>query len=236
MTKTEEARRKTEARVYRAVVGERPDSKWKSLLPLLTERGFASRVIRKRLNLPTPLDTTDRWILEQRIFPHYLSNPAIRNVLFVGCDFYTTHYQRMFFSAVNFATIEPDPARRRFAANRHAVAPLEKLGDHFAPGEFDLVICNGVYGWGLDSLEQCDAAFYQCHACMANGGQLILGWDDVPRRTPVPLTQISSLALFRKYVFPEFGTWRYVTDTPYRHTYDFYEKSQDIDGARRALA
>jgi len=35
---------------------------------------------------------------------------------------------------------------------------------------------------------------------------------------------VSSRALFRKYTFPPLGTWRYLTDTPYRHTFDFYRK------------
>jgi hypothetical protein len=224
MNRIEKARRKVDDRVYRRLTGGHPDSKWTSLVALLTEKGFASRIIRKRLNLPAPLNSTDRWVLEQRIFPHYRSNPAIRDILFVGCGDYTAHYQRSFFADVNYTTIDPDPAQSRFGASRHVVAPLEKLADHFPPDTFDLIICNGVFGWGLNSLEQCEAAFSHCHTCLRRDGHMVLGWDDLPNSVPLQLADIRSLAQFRKYMFPEFGTWRYRTDTPYRHMFDFYQK------------
>jgi hypothetical protein len=40
--------------------------------------------------------------------------------------------------------------------------------------------------------------------------------------TPVPLTSIASLALFRPTVIPEFGTSRVTTETELRHVFDFY--------------
>jgi len=224
MSRQDDARRQIEARVYRDAVGEPPDPKWKSLLALVTEQGFAARIVRKRLNLPTPLNTTDRMVLEQQIFPVYRSDPAIRSVLFVGCGAYTAHYQGRFFPDVKFATIEPDPELSRYGATRHVIAPLEELANHFPAASFDLIICNGVFGWGLDRIEQCDAAFGQCHSCLTENGHFLLGWDDVPRRTPIALANVPSLARFRKYAFPAFGSWRYLTDTPFRHTYDFYQK------------
>jgi hypothetical protein len=52
----------------------------------------------------------------------------------------------------------------------------------------------------------------------------VFGWDDLPERTPVPLEQIASLRLFAKHTFLPLATWRYVTQTPYKHTYDFYHR------------
>jgi len=40
----------------------------------------------------------------------------------------------------------------------------------------------------------------------------------------VPLAEIESLGDFQKFRFPPLGSWRYLTDTPYRHTYDFNRK------------
>jgi SAM-dependent methyltransferase len=223
--RSDKARQSIEARIYRHAMGEPPESVWKILAALLFEKGFATRVLRKRLKLATPLNTTDRAVLEQRIFPYYKSDARIHDVLFVGCNTYTAHYQRAFFPSANFVTIEPDITLSRFGARNHIVAPLEDLAAHCQPRSFDLIICNGVYGWGLDELDQCDAAFGQCYTCLRASGQLLLGWDDLPSRKPVALDDIPSLARFRKYVFPALGTWRFVTETPFRHTYDFYQKS-----------
>jgi hypothetical protein len=46
----------------------------------------------------------------------------------------------------------------------------------------------------------------------------------VPRRAPIPLADLQSLARFRQMFFSPLGAWRYRTDTPYRHTFDFYQK------------
>ncbi|HEY3783873.1 MAG TPA: class I SAM-dependent methyltransferase [Steroidobacteraceae bacterium] len=224
MNGIDKARLHIEDRIYRDAIGDKPDSTWKVLMALVGEKGFATRVIRKHLHLPTPLNTTDRAVLEQRVFPYYSSNPSIRDVLFVGCNTYTAHYQRDFFPDVNFVTLEPDPELARYGASCHIQAPLEKLADHCPPGSFDLIICNGVFGWGLNTYEQCETAFSQCHQCLVQDGQMVLGWDDLPQRTPIALERLPSLRRFRKYAFPAFRAWRYRTDTPFRHTYDFYRK------------
>jgi SAM-dependent methyltransferase len=224
MSRVERARRQIEGRIYMDAIGQPPGEKWKMIVPFFMEHGFAARVLRKRLGLPTPLNTTDRIVLEQAIFPHYSRDPGIRTMLFVGCGTYTAHYQRLFFPTQDFWTIEPDPAAARHGAQQHVIAPLEELERHFPENHFDLVICNGVFGWGLDGHEQCEAAFAQVHSRLRADGHFLFGWDDVPRRTPVPLDTLSSLTRFRPYTFPTLGASRYVTETPYRHTYAFYRK------------
>jgi hypothetical protein len=145
-------------------------------------------------------------------------------VLFVGCDSYTAHYQRRYFAAHDYWTIDPEVTRRRFGAKNHVISRVQELGSHFSSEYFNLIICNGVYGWGLNSTADCEAAMLQCHDCLAAAGHMLIGWNDVPGRDPAPLSQLRSLSRFSKYSFPAFGTWQYVTDTPYRHTYNFYQK------------
>jgi len=91
-----------------------------------------------------------------------------------------------------------------------------------------LILCNGVFGWGLD--EKCDVeqAFQACFECLRGGGVLVIGWDDIEERRPFPLEQCVSLRQFEPFVFPAFGVARYVTQTPYRHTFDFYRKPQRL--------
>ena len=114
---------------------------------------------------------------------------------------------------------------RGYGSTQHVIARLEQLSDHFQPGFFDLIICNGVYGWGLDDAEQCEIAFANCHTCLAPGGHLLIGWDDIPPHRPaVLLPEIASIARFDKFQFPVLGSWRYLTDTPYRHIYEFYQR------------
>jgi SAM-dependent methyltransferase len=211
--------------VYSRLVQRFGSARPHPFIRLLTEPAYAVRVLRYLLGLPTPLDTTDRKVLEGVIFDYYLSSPQLRSVLFVGCDWYTKHYERTYFRSKSYWTIDPSVSARKFGSKRHVVAPLEELGCHFPAGYFDLIICNGVYGYGLDSREQCERAFDQCYRSLRSGGHLVLGWDDIPQSTPVPLEELGSLLRFDRFTFPAFESWRYTTDTPYRHTYDFYSRA-----------
>jgi hypothetical protein len=215
----------------------------RKIVSLLTDREYASRVVRghlygflrRRLKMAVPMVTEDRRVLERIIFPHYCHEPSIKTVLFVGCEWYTAHYQRCYFAAHDYWTIDADPARLKFGARQHITASLEKIGLIFPQGFFNLIVCNGVYGWGLNSLEDCDAAMLQCYRCLADAGHLLLGWNDVPERDPAPLAQVRSLSRFSPYSFPAFGSWQYLTDTAPRHTYNFYQKRVEA-GTYRGLS
>jgi SAM-dependent methyltransferase len=194
------------------------------LVRLCTDWGYATRVVRYALGLPVPLDTEDRHVLEKVVFPHFLALPDTHRVLFIGCDWYTKHYQRAFFSDRDYWTLDVSPKARKFGGTQHIVDGVESLETHFAPGSFDLIFCNGVYGFGLDRLEHCERAIEACWSTLRPGGYFVFGWDDIPARTPVPLEKITALNRFEHFPLDHLGTWRYLTDTPYRHTYDFYRK------------
>ncbi len=211
--------------ILRSLAGQPTRASRNVVLRLLTDREFAVRAVRYALGLSTPSRTEDRRVLEQVIFPYYVARFDMRSVLFVGCDWYTRHYEKAFFRGRNYWTIEPSERARRFGSRRqHVAAPWERLDAYFPECYFDLIIANGVYGFGLNTQEQCEAAFAHSHSRLRDGGHLLLGWNDVPETTPVPLEEIASLRRFRPWTFPGFSSSRYVTDTPHRHVYDFYVK------------
>ena len=145
----------------------------------------------------------DRRVLEEVIFPEFLRDPGVRAVLFVGCDWYTRSYERRCFRGCDYWTLEPDPDRRHFGARQHVVAPLESLREHFPESRFDWIICNGVFGWGLDGREQCELAFSACFSCLRPGGRLLLGWNELREREPFPPEELSSLQRFLLTFFGE---------------------------------
>jgi hypothetical protein len=50
------------------------------------------------------------------------------------------------------------------------VIGLEELDQHFAERHFDVIVCNGVYGFGLDTANQCERAFDRCWSRLRDGG------------------------------------------------------------------
>ncbi len=194
----------------------------------LTDWGYTRRVLRYLLGLPVPMNTEDRRVLEQVIFPYFLALPRTQRVLFIGCDWYTKHYERAFFAGREYWTVDISAKARKFGGTRHIVAGMQEIAARFEAGRFDLIICNGVYGFGLDTADACEAAFGAAWTRLREGGYLIFGWDDIPERTPVPLESIAALAKFERFTPAPLGAWRYLTDTSYRHTYDFYTRPANV--------
>jgi SAM-dependent methyltransferase len=179
--------------------------------------------LRSRFGLESPLNTDDRRLLEGSIIPFFAASPDFERILFVGCDFYTTHYERLF-GDKEYWTLDKDPGRAKYGGRRHVTASLEEAARHFAAGSLDLVLVNGVLGWGLDLKEEAEASFAACHECLREGGVLLLGWNDTADRLPLPLEESESLALFEPFVLPPLGVARHLTQNPNRHTFSFYRK------------
>lgn len=68
-----------------------------------------------------------------------------------------------------YATIEIDASRRPFDAKRHIVASIANLREYFGVDSLDLVLCNGVFGWGLDAPDEVRRAFAACASCLRPG-------------------------------------------------------------------
>ena len=185
--------------------------------------GYGVILTRNALGLPNPIRTPDRDTLERVILPAYAARPDIGNVLFVGCAWYTRHYEKMLPGRI-YRTIDPDPWKKRFGSRRHIVAGLEDLAAHVAPGSLDLIVCNGVFGWGLDKRDDCERAFDACFEALRPAGELVIGWNDVPEHRPLALASLQSLRRFRPLTFAPLDSAQYLANPENGHVFDFYAK------------
>lgn len=168
----------------------------------------------------------DRRILDEQILPRLARNDRFARVLFVGCDWYTEHVEDLFRAkGRSYTTIEIDPGRARHGASRHIVGGLEDLGRYTEPGSLDLIICNGVIGWGLNQPAQIETALEACGEALSPGGVLLLGWDDVPEKLPMAIETIQALRPLKPVTPAEFEAPRIATGSYTRHTYGFWEKA-----------
>lgn len=178
--------------------------------------------LRNLLGIAARMDSPDRVLLEQRILPAYARRPEIRRVLFIGVDWYTMHYRRYFAAATDFRTLDVDPRQARFGARRHICDAAQHVDRHFAPGSLDLVICNGVFGWGLDAADATREAFAACLRCLRPGGEMLLGWNDVAAHAPFDPSTVALAVGFEKCDLAPLGCWRTQVPMPTRHTYEAY--------------
>jgi SAM-dependent methyltransferase len=173
------------------------------------------------------LKSDERRELETVILPWFSEREEFGRVLFVGCKWYTRGYRR-FFEGKDYWTLELDPAGRRFGARLHITDSIENLRAHFREGSLDLIVVNGVFGWGLNAKDAVENAFAACFDCLRDGGVLVLGWNDVPRRRPCRPEEIESLARFEPFAFPPLAASRHLTTTRNRHVFDFHRKPDGL--------
>jgi SAM-dependent methyltransferase len=186
--------------------------------------------LRLALGLPAGLSTPDRRLLESSIFPALAGDPTVHRLLFAGCDWYTAHYERLL-PGLTCHTLDPDARRARYGARRHVVAALQDAMAHFAPGHFGAIVCNGVYGWGLDRREDCERALRVSAALLRPGGRLVFGWNDVPAHDPVPLSTLPFEG-FTPAPLPGLSVARLRVDgSDERHTFACYRRSAEPLGS-----
>jgi len=169
------------------------------------------------------LVTEDRRIFETIVLPSLRDEPSYKHVLFIGSHWYTRWY-RAFFNEDTYWTLDINPQRKRFGARKHIVDSMENIERHFAADSLDLIICNGVFGWGLNEKAAVERAFHACHCCLRQGGLFVLGWHDLPDRRPFPPGETKSLKLFRPAILEPVGAPRIVANDEYRYVCDFFVK------------
>lgn len=164
----------------------------------------------------------DRDILEKIIMPYLAQAEGYNRILFVGCAWYTRGYRKLF-KEKDYWTIERDPEQARYGAPQHVIDSLENMRRHFHENALDAIICNGVFGWGLDERESVEQAFQGCFESLREGGVFVLGWNDLPEHVPFPLEDCMALRSFARFEFPPLGSTRVAAETG-GHTFDFFVK------------
>ena len=173
----------------------------------------------------------DRRILERDVFPFIQEHGKFRDILWVGCSWYTAPYSRLFRDR-NFWTLDIDPLKTRYGSARHLVDGMENVRRHFGVEVLDFVLCNGVVGWGLNSHAQVEQAFGGCFESLRPGGVLMIGWNDLSHARPIPFAELTSIARFEPYVFPPLRTHELRTRSIGRHVFTFYRKPGVLAMAR----
>jgi SAM-dependent methyltransferase len=170
-------------------------------MPILLPRPLRRLAWRARvaaLRLAAGRDTLHspaRLALEYDVLFHVADEVAPRSVLFVGAERYTRFYPR-FFPRARFATIDSDPACARWGSREHVVGDATRLPDFWPDASFDAVLCNGVYGWGIDSPGQLAALLEGARRVLVPGGFFLLGWNTGPEHDPLGVEEGRAEALF----------------------------------------
>lgn len=176
----------------------------------------------------------DRKILEHCILKHYQGRAEIGRILFVGVASYVRHYAQMFPQQL-FITLDRSAPRARYGGPHHVVDDLANLGIYFMPNYFDLVVMNGVIGWGLNDLHALNEALRVVHRHLRTGGELVLSTDE-NKPCHGQLDEVEILRQeFMPLKLPPFAASYAVARVPWQalqdHVFHFYKKKEDARSA-----
>lgn len=164
-----------------------------------------ARSILKRV-LPRPLRLWAREILNERrvrrsparillvdqILPAYAAHAG--RILWVGCRRYTRNYGSLLQrNGAECWTTDIELTHAQWGQpGRHFTWDLTSIDTLLAPNSFDTVLCNGVFGFGIDTRAAQLAALRAMAAILKPGGRLLLGWNTDRVQDPLTLDFVSS--------------------------------------------
>ncbi|MDC1292422.1 class I SAM-dependent methyltransferase [Amylibacter sp.] len=126
---------------------------------------------------------------EQRIyFDNYLIPKYVKdglNILFIGADWYNK-WIFLNYKKTNWITIDTLPGNRKFGAENHIIGNFpEDLEIILHKGKFDIIIFNGVYGWGINSEGALQDSMQKMNALLKLNGLIIFGYNTEKEKNPI---------------------------------------------------
>jgi hypothetical protein len=184
-----------------------------------TRLGWALSAVYLRHLARPRLDSPDRHVLEERIFPALYRDRAVRRILFVGVSRYTRWYPALFRTrpGVAFETADPRAdAAPHGARGAHWRSRFEALREHRPP--YDVIVLNGIFEYGTDTDAAKARSIVAAREMLRGGGRLVLGYRERQPHPDIDLEAIGA-AGFEPAAVPGLGTAYYRTEQPNGHTY-----------------
>ena len=127
----------------------KPRPKWSRLKRIIFG---ISPTLAELCDIKFEIKTEDRQFLENQIFDSINKKFGhAGSILFVGIDRYNWHYPRMLKG--KFYSIDLNPRNKRYGVkDLHKIGSVTQLSLYYPRETFDVVICNGLIGYGVDDL------------------------------------------------------------------------------------
>lgn len=160
----------------------------------------------------------DRDVLERIIFPYILAKFNPKKILDIGREDYQEFYNK-FFHGRELWTIDIDPGKLEFGSLHHITDDVSNIKKYFSNNNFDFILMNGVFGWGLDKREQINKTFNAVYDILKSGGIFVLGFND----DIIPLKEINGLKKLIPFDFKPLHSCSFDCINN-NHKYKFYTK------------
>ena len=177
-------------------------------------------------SIPVRIETLDRKFLESKIFPYLNEIYTYDNkLLFIGVAQYTKHYYPLL--KYDVRTIDNIPGQSKYGNNKkHTMGSALNLSKHYEESFFDVIVANGLIGYGTNNKNDFNNLLHSCFRCLKNEGILIVGYNNTPNHLNFKIKETVSYKVFEEFI-PSIKT---VTNLPYianpknNHTFIFLKK------------
>jgi SAM-dependent methyltransferase len=151
------------------------------------------RWVNDELNVRRTTRDPGRILLVNEILPAFASFGG--RILWVGCRRYTSEYGSLLSRHGGECwTVDIEIAHARWGeAGRHFTWDLTSIDQLIAYETFDSVLCNGVFGFGVDTRESQLAALMAMGRILKPAGRLLLGWNTDRVEDPLSLDLLQSV-------------------------------------------
>jgi hypothetical protein len=155
------------------------------------------------LGLEFPLKSANRLFLENQIFDllnvYFRQRSERARCLFLGTDKRSWHYPRRL--EAELFTLDIDPKKAIWGnRDRHTIGSASTLLQYYAPHSFDVVIANGLIGFGMNQPEDCEALLASAHAVLKKDGLLVLGYNDGVEFVNFKVREAKNYSKFSEFV------------------------------------
>ena len=179
-----------------------------------------------KMGIEFPLKSPNRVFLETSVFQYinqtYGGKQPRCNGLFIGTDKRSWHYPKIL--DLELHTIDIEKKKALYGNfKHHIIGSATELERYYDPESFEVIIGNGLIGFGMNSAEQCEQLLMGAAALLKNNGLFIIGFNDGPEFVNFKVKAATNYALFEEFVPEHFG----LSESTYEfgdHTFVFLKK------------
>lgn len=179
-----------------------------------------------KMGIEFPLKSPNRIFLETSIFQYinqtYGAQDPRSAGLFIGTDKRSWHYPKVL--DLELHTIDIEKKKALYGnAQHHIVGSATELARYYDPASFDVIIGNGLIGFGMNAAEQCEQLLSGVALLLKDAGLFVIGFNDGPEYVDFKVKAAKNYALFEECIPGAFG----LTQSTYAfgdHTFVFLKK------------
>lgn len=179
-----------------------------------------------KMGIEFPVKSSNRIFLETNIFQYinqtYGAKQPRSTGLFIGTDKRSWHYPKVL--DLDLHTIDIDKKKALYGnPKHHVVGSATALENHYNEASFEVIIGNGLIGFGMNHQAQCEQLLMGAALLLKPNGIFIIGFNDGPQFVNFKVKAAINYQLFDEFVPEQFG----LNSSTYQfddHTFVFLKK------------